>query len=158
MDYLYGEMSPQERAKFEAEMEKNDQLREEVQSLKGVRSFLKEHQDEAIPSTTMVVENPPRIIKLSKWWAIAAALLLLLAVGKIMDFRVAVGDGQLVMGFGPLEIEKADEATEPPLTIDQIQMVLAGFKEEIRTELDKQGDLITESELKVNQQKGEMKI
>ncbi len=40
MDYLYGEMSEEEKLKFEAEMAENEELSKEVQEIKEVRSFL----------------------------------------------------------------------------------------------------------------------
>jgi len=156
MDYLYGEMSESDQIQFEKEMDRNEALRKEVQSLKEVRSFLQEHKEEAIPSSTVVIENPSRVFRISKWWAVAASLLLLLMAGKILDFRVTAGDGQLVMGFGPLEENKIVQPQEPELTVEQLEEILAELKSEIKTELNKQGTLIAQSDQKITDQKAEM--
>ena len=156
MDYLYGEMSDNERKQFEIEMDQNEALRKEVDALKGVRSFLNEHKDEPIPSSTVVVEKQGRVVRLSKWWAIAASLLILLTLGKMLDFRVSIGEGQMVMGFGPIEKEDKNEVQEPTITRDQMANMLADLKKELRDELEEQGQLIAQSEQKITDQRAEM--
>jgi hypothetical protein len=156
MDYLYGEMSEEEKSQFEIKMREDDALKREVESINEVRSFLQEHKDEPLPSTTTIVEKPARIYHFSKWWAIAASLLLLLIAGKVLDFRVKTGDGQLVMGFGPIEENAVIEPIQPGFTAEQLEGILVSFKDEIRSELDKQAELMVQSDQKISDQRDEM--
>ncbi len=53
-------------------------------------------------------------------------------------------------------MEKVEIPQEPSLTAKQLQEILAGLKDEIRTELDKQGELIAQSDQKITNQKADM--
>ncbi|MEL6941069.1 MAG: hypothetical protein AAFO82_00235 [Bacteroidota bacterium] len=98
MDYLYGELSAQERAAFEQELQNNPQLQQELKDFQSTRSML--HQVEEIQPKATVVELKPKPVistRAVKWLSAAAAIALLLLVGKP---RMEVGSDGFMIAFG----------------------------------------------------------
>ena len=83
INYLYQEMSPSEKSS----VEHNKEMMKEVNELASVRTFLRSDAD-VKPNAAPIFIKPKRRIVISKWWAMAASLALLLAAGKVFDVRV----------------------------------------------------------------------
>lgn len=101
LEYLYDEMNPSSKREFETELLNNPKLKKELEELTQVRTFLAQSQDQR-PQPLELVVNPVRTTRrISRWWAIAASLLMLIVAGKTFDFRVQTQGSNLVVGFGP---------------------------------------------------------
>lgn len=120
LDYLYGEMSAVEQKNFEAQLQQDSVLRKEVEELRQVRTFLAGSVDEVPEPITLMINTPPKVKKLSRWWAIAASLLILVVGAKLLNFRVESNASHLVMGFGPMNL--AQPTTSPDLQKQYVQL------------------------------------
>ncbi len=132
MDYLYGEMEDEQRKEFESRVENDKALREELQSLEQVRLFLHKSEDQE------PVVKKTRTAKLSifrsRWFAIAASLLVLLVAGKLLDLRMMVSNQQFVVQFG-------DEIPViPPDDVEKYDQILAALQS-LQTKVDQKADL-----------------
>lgn len=131
VDFLYEEMSEQEKSDMLGSLESNTQLSQKIAELQDVRSFLQTSKDvPVIAEVPLPSSKPSRSIFQSRWWAIAASLLVLLVAGKLLDVRVTWDDQQFTMGFG-----KYTEETQGQLATQQqlatLQATLVSLEERL---------------------------
>lgn len=105
LDYLYDEMSEPEKSAFENELAQDSALKKELEEMQMVRGYLKRSQDEISAPVKLVINRPEVRYFRSRWWAIAASLLVLLIAGKLMNLRINVTDQQLLLSYGPVQSE-----------------------------------------------------
>ena len=142
IEYLYGEMSPEEENAFKARLAKDPVLRKEWEAMNNTRAFLKDHMDEIPMSHPLVVKTGKKNIFKSKWWAIAASLALLMICGKLLDLRVSVGNGQLAIHYGAQAEEKQEQPVLPVLTLEELAASIDGLKKDLIDRIDKyQGEV-----------------
>jgi len=109
MAYLYGELSAQERADFEKQIEQNADLQQELKELKSTRSLLRQLEDIQPKSTVVEIKSTPIISMRSiKWMSIAATAALLLLVGKP---RLEIGNNGFSLAFGTPPSERMETNT-----------------------------------------------
>ena len=101
ISYLYQEMHASERRSLET----NQEMMKEARELAEVRAFLQSDEDESGGNTPIFIK-PKRRINLSKWWALAASLVILLVAGKLLDVRFEKKGNQLTLSYG--ELPEAD--------------------------------------------------
>jgi molecular chaperone DnaK (HSP70) len=108
IDYIYNEMNPSERSDFEKMMAEDASLRIEVEQLIESRTLIAQELDYLPPLEEVKAAEALSIksVSVSKWWAIAASLLLLCAMSFLTGLRIGVQDNSLVIGFGEVKLEK----------------------------------------------------
>ena len=105
LDYLYDEMSAEDRQAFEKELAADESLRKELGQLKQVRSHLQTVPQMALrtPMAVPVAERPQPVHRmrwLKPFYGVAASIAALLLLGAWTGFHVEVGQGQMVLAFG----------------------------------------------------------
>lgn len=130
MDYLYGEMPPDERPDFEAWLEQHPEAKQELDALQQTRTTLAMSIDE-VPAP-LVVELPREQRIPHRWWARAAAVAILLVAGWLLNFQLQIGEKGLTLSLGEApavtpqtiasEPASAQNETPVPLTVDHQQM------------------------------------
>lgn len=131
VDFLYEEMSEQEKIDMLSSLESNTQLSQKIAELQDVRSFLQTSKD--IPVLTEVpvpTPKPSRSIFRSRWWAIAASLLVLLVAGKLLDIRLTWDERQLSMGFGEYK-DRSVSQLETQQQLATLQATLVSLQERL---------------------------
>jgi hypothetical protein len=118
--YLYGEMSTEERLRFEKEMESDPDLRNEFMELKQVRKGLSQLEDKEVMepfflwgrNSASAGSNPFRrksLILFKPFIAVAASLVILLMVGYLTRFSISYQQDRLFIGFnGPEQTQPVD--------------------------------------------------
>lgn len=151
MDYLYEEISEEEKEKLENYLEHNPQLRKELNKLRDTRSLLQK-MPEADPARQLLVMEP-RNRTFRQWWrqakallpqsflgraafAAAAGLILFLMVGSVARLHIDTsGEGLSVsMGYTPTVKPQLSE-TQTEALVNQIReenaAMLADYAETI---------------------------
>lgn len=101
VDFLYKEMSDHERMDMVSSLKSNAQLSQKIADLENVRSFLQTSSDVSVQAEAPIsTPKPSKSIFRSRWWAIAASLLVLLVAGKLLDVRITWDERQFTMGYG----------------------------------------------------------
>lgn len=133
LDYLYDEMTPDLREEFERELRNNAKLQSELRELQEVRSFLSHSTDQVAQPIEMVVKPVTPVRRISRWWAIAASLLLLIAAGKMLDLKVRSQGSGLVIGFG--DLEQPDQSINDDLKVQyaQLQGAIQSLQEQLNS-------------------------
>ena len=118
--YLYGEMSTEDRLRFEKEMESDPDLKNEFMELKQVRKGLSQLEDKEVMEPfflwgrngTSESVNPFRrksLILFKPFIAVAASLVILLLVGYLTRFSISYQQDRLFIGFnGAQQSQPAD--------------------------------------------------
>ena len=127
IEYVYQEMSASERKDFEA-------LPENVQTarqLSEIRAFLRSDKDEQ-PGGQPIFIKPRRRIIFSKWWAIAAGMLMLLFAGRLLDVRIEKADQSFTFSYGGYE--KAQPAVQA--NYDDVLASMASLRYDLNKRID----------------------
>ena len=122
LEYLYGEMDQEQRRTFEEAMQRDEGLQKEVAEFQMVRNFLDASPDEGAAPIKLVVNPSPKIKRFSKWWSIAAAIMMLLVAGKVLGLNVRVADRQISIAYGTshqLEDEGPEQGAEHYVELKQ---------------------------------------
>lgn len=131
MDYLYGEMTAEEKKNFEVKLANDSELQKEFKELSEVRSELDKLSDKEVMEPFSALGKPRggrwsnplakrRLIVFKPVTAVAAALLLLMLFGYVTDFSISINDQGFYLGFG-----KADaEIQENYMTQEQVADLL----------------------------------
>ncbi|MEM1328784.1 MAG: hypothetical protein AAGI23_22700 [Bacteroidota bacterium] len=139
MDYLYGELSAEERQAFEAEIQQNEDLQAELSELKSMRAMLRQVDHHLPKSTVVELRTIPRITpRQIRWLSMAAAVALLLLVGKP---KLDVGQNGVSLAFGtpPHSTEQAIMTT-PDLTADDYVAITRELMAQDQQRVDKRLD------------------
>jgi len=129
--YLYGEMSTEERIRFEKEMEADPELKNEFLELKQVRKGLSTLEDKEVMEPFFLWgrngvngwSNPFKrrsLILFKPFIAVAASIVILMLVGYLTNFSITYQENQLFIGFNkPIVTHPANV-----LTADQIRSLV----------------------------------
>ena len=119
IDYLYGEMSADEKLAFEKELEANTELKAELDELSGVRSFLHHAEDkEVVPPSFVFNSGQARQVSFVqsdafRWvGSIAAGLAVLLVSAFVLNFRVSTNEAGLQIGFGESQMVASNQVSK----------------------------------------------
>ncbi|MBX2816369.1 MAG: hypothetical protein KTR24_10235 [Saprospiraceae bacterium] len=107
IDYLYGEMAPEETEAFESRLRKDKELADKLSALRSVQEHLREDIDLEPPANVQIVPLRSKRAISKHWWAAAASLLVLLIAGKALDLNLHLDSKQLTIAFGK------DESVKP---------------------------------------------
>ncbi|MEM9987566.1 MAG: hypothetical protein AAF804_20945, partial [Bacteroidota bacterium] len=98
VDYLYGELDPEQAQAVEAYLDQHPELRQELGEMAGVRSFLADGRQEAELPPLELSLGEAKVVKplWSRVWfqALAAAIVLLFLIAGL-DLRVSWQPGQV---------------------------------------------------------------
>jgi tellurite resistance protein len=140
IDYLYGELSAEERQAFEAELKQDKALQEELRELTSTRAMLR-HVDYQLPKSTVVeLKTTPHITaRQIKWLSMAAAIALLLLVGKP---KLDIGKQGVSLAFGtpPTPQLPSIAANSPDLTADDYVAITRELVAQDQQRVDKRLD------------------
>ena len=157
LDYLYGEMDLQARLEFEKKLQNDAALQSELRELQQVRAFLGQSKDIAPNPINMVVNTTHTTRKLSRWWAIAASLLILVVAGKMLDLRIESSGSHLVVGFGPLQSENTTSPEIMKAQYASLQQAITDLQKQISTQAEPrlQSSMVSETDLSEQSQQNQ---
>lgn len=109
MDYLYGEMPPQEKISFEQELRDNPEWRKELDGLRAVRNSLKTLEDVEKMAPVILQKQQPVYAGGSndgvRWFkpvvAVAASFILIFTLAYVTDLRLQKLENGWFLSFGP---------------------------------------------------------
>jgi hypothetical protein len=116
MAYLYNEMTPEEKIRFEKFLSENKDLQKELEDLQAVRQQLGTWKDKEIMEPITITEQggprqwlspfiPRKSFYLRPILAVAASLALLLLLGYLTHFQISFRNNDLFIGFQHAENE-----------------------------------------------------
>lgn len=131
MAYLYGELEGLEKEKFEKYLLLHPEVSIQLDHLRELRKMMESVKDKEVIAPPIFVGDHKR----NMFWSspylktivgIAASLLLVILVGKLVDVRVKYFNGELTLGFGnPVEVKpKTMLPQTPALTVNEVQEMI----------------------------------
>ena len=133
IDYLYNEMSAEEKIAFEIKLKADPALKRELDELQGVRQVIQAEREVVMPVQTIQPMRKkkngvhPMVLNLL---AIAASLALLMIVGSLSNFHVQKRDGQFVLGFG------TNHSIEQPTTNPNFETMVGSQINQLRNDME----------------------
>ncbi|MFY0654093.1 MAG: hypothetical protein JXQ96_18795 [Cyclobacteriaceae bacterium] len=129
IDFLYGNLSAEDRQKMQEAMDKDPQLKKEVEEMAGVMEFMGKSEDkEVIPPSFVFEDESKRPVSFFAHRSfryiasVAASLFILLMAGYVTNFKVLSNSEGMVIGFG-------SNAEQEGITKDEVR----GIMEEVLT-------------------------
>ncbi len=112
ISYLYDEMSIEEKKAFEQEIEQNQSLKKELESLKQASEFFQQIEDHTPvqPLVLTPAQNPTfdwRQVLGNPWLQIAASVILLMLTAALIDLRISVAPRELRVQFGAPQLQRS---------------------------------------------------
>jgi len=130
MAFLYGELEGAEKEKIEQYILSNAEARLELEKFRHLRGMLGTVKDkEVIAPPIFVGDSKQRYFWSTPYFrtisSIAASLLVIMLVGKIVDLRIRTSNHELKISFGEQEeIKPANTAPASTLTAEQVQEMI----------------------------------
>lgn len=132
LDYLYGEMSSDDRAAFEKKLKENHSLRAELDELSEVRAELENLKDKEVmepfstwgkvkSSAWFSAMRTRKVIVFRPVTAIAASLVILFMIGYLTNFSLSVTNQGFQLGFG----EQIAQNVQPYFTEDEVKTIVS---------------------------------
>jgi hypothetical protein len=124
MDYLYGEMTAEERKDYEAWLEQHPEVQAELEELQDSRAWLAEVEP-AIPQP-LVVNLPAERTFDRKWLYRAGAAAAVILALWLFNFQIRTDQGGLILSFGNPErlqtvpVAKGEEDKDPTQQFEQL--------------------------------------
>lgn len=137
VSYLYDDLSAVERRVFEQHIDGCEPCRDEVQSLKGLRGAFVLESMPPMPRTVQLPSPTPQrtaVLPLyqSNWFravaTVAAAIILIVLTARLVDLRVQVADGAMIVRFG--DAPESVAKPEPVDTAPSLELLFAELKAE----------------------------
>lgn len=154
MDYLYEEISAEDKQRLEDYLEKNPNLQKELDQLQQTRNLLQQMPIEEPAQKLLVVE--PRKRSFGQWWAeaknllpqtmwgktgfaLAAGFALLMMIGSVAKVEIASTDAGYTFSLGQSPVaEKGLSAEQTEALIDQIRQENAAMLQQYANALNEQ--------------------
>ena len=155
MDYLYDEISADDKKKLEAYLAGHPELKHELEQLRRTQSTLQQ-MPEAPPAEKFLVMDPANKPSPTGWWqniqwllphsgwartalATAACLMLLLITGALVDLNIQSSEAGFTVSFGePIPIQ----SQETGLTEAQAEAILQQIQRENAAILTEYADML----------------
>jgi hypothetical protein len=121
--YLYGELEDEDKIKFEQYLIQNPSAQQELEKFKGLRKMMSSVEDKEVIAPPIVLgDNRQRFLwdtpYLKTIASIAASLIIVMLVAKLLDIRVSKTDNQFTMSFGE-PVKQQDELPAQPMLSQQ---------------------------------------
>lgn len=147
IDYLYDEMSPDERREFEEILRNNHDLQQDLHELQTTRNLLQQDSDEITPGRLMMIQSDAdhssekasikpsgssNIFSLKTFAAVAAAILVAVSLFSFANLQITHTDRGTLISFGtpqPQPIEEPAE-TESFITEDEFYVMMGELQEQ----------------------------
>lgn len=111
LDYIYGEMSANEKKEFEVKLKSDNELQSEYKALTEVRDELESLKDKEVmepfsawakqrSSYWFKVNQKRRLVVFRPITAVAASLVILMLVGYLTNFTISMNNNGFHAGFG----------------------------------------------------------
>lgn len=123
MDYLYGELSPEEEAAFKAEIEANPTLQKELEKLQSTHAIMQQIPDEkaALPLFFGKPPKPRAAQKSYSNWLVAASVTLALLLGFwLIPVKLNYGTQGLSIHFGNSSTNTTPSTEKLPQAEDKL--------------------------------------
>lgn len=128
MDYLYDEMEPEERHKFEEILRSNPDLQQELDEMQLTRKLLSEDTGEITPGNLMLIKTgsdsssgkddrtaaSEKVTGLKLFTGVAAAILLAFALFSFANLQITHSDRGTLISFG--DVPPSQPVDEPAST------------------------------------------
>lgn len=130
MAYLYGELEGAEKEAIEKYLLENADARAELEKLKALRSLMANVKDKEVIAPPLFLGDNQRKGLLDTPYirtilSIAASLLFLILVGRLVDLRIGWTDNALSIGFGPPPTPvQHSVASTPTLTQAEVEEMI----------------------------------
>lgn len=119
MDYIYEEMSTEQRLEFEKELESNKELKRELEDFTSVRKGLSYLEDKEVMEPFFLWNKNRRaawtspfqrrgLILFKPVVAVAAMIIAVLLIGYLTNFTVTYENGSFYMGYQKAPVESGD--------------------------------------------------
>lgn len=154
MDYLYDEISEEEKANLESYLDENPKLEKELDQLRKTRTLLQK-MPEVDPARKLLVMEP-RNRSFSQWWreaghllprsfigkagfAAAACLILLLIAGSLTKFHIETSSSgiSISMGYSPT-VNQGLSAQQASALVKQIHQENAAMLSKYARQINQQ--------------------
>jgi hypothetical protein len=153
MAYLYGELEGEEKQRMDQYLFESAEAREEFEKFRYLRGMMSAVTDkEVIAPPIFVGETRRRFLWNTPYFntivSIAASLLLIIFVGKLINARVSISNNEFKLSFGEVKTQLVPEKVKTPLqnlTAEEVQQM-------INYSLD-QNNLAMQSSLKESREK-----
>ncbi|MGC3943335.1 MAG: hypothetical protein QM762_02170 [Chryseolinea sp.] len=131
MAYLYGELEGAEKEAIEKYLEENEEARASLEKLKSLRLLMSNVKDKEVIAPPLFLGDAPKPRLLDTPYirtilSIAASLLLVMLVGKLVDIRAGWSGNELSISFGapvkPVEVVPAPAV--PEITQRNVQQMI----------------------------------
>ena len=128
MAYLYNELSGEEKILVEKYLLENPTAMKELESLRHLRKMMATVSDKEVIAPPIVMEDSNQRFfwnapYLKTILGIAASLLLLMVVGKLINVKMKYSDNQVSVSFGE-QAEHVESSTNAGMTPDQVQQMI----------------------------------
>lgn len=126
MAYLYGELDDNERTMFEQFLASNPEARLQLEKLKEVRKVMAQVEDKEVIAPAIIIsdERPSKGLwempYVKTLLSMAAAIALLIIVGRLADLHIQYEKNTLVIGFGKTNVQEA-----PSVTASEVQQMIS---------------------------------
>lgn len=156
MDYLYEEITSEDKQRLEAYLKEHPDLQKELDKLQQTRSLLRQMPEEQPSQKLLMME--PRKRTFSQWWqevryllpqsflgktgfAVAAGLMLLMVIGSVAKVHVETTDAgySLSLGYQPV-INEGLSVQQTEALIDQIRRENAAMLADYAGSLNRQNE------------------
>jgi hypothetical protein len=129
LSYLYGELEGPEREKVEQYLLGNAEARKEFEQFRQLRSMMGAVADkEVIAPPIFVDDNKQRYFWNTTYFkmvlSVAASLLLVMVVGKLMDIQISAGGNEFRMSFGTPQKKEIVSPAAPSLSPTEVQQMI----------------------------------
>ena len=129
IDYLYDEMSPDERKAFETHLRDHPDLQQELDDMTATRRLFQEDTDDITPGKLMLIDIPDQkdeevrkpvtIFTLRAVAAVAAAILLAVLLFSVANLQITQTDSGTLISFGSAPDPLPQTETEPDVQTEQ---------------------------------------
>jgi hypothetical protein len=129
MAYLYDELEGAEKERVEQYLVEHPEELKELQQLRGVSSMLRSVKDKEVIAPPIFIPDANE----RRFWdapyfktvtSIAASLLIVLLVGKLMGTRVTVSESEFRISFGDQPVERGESPAVASLTERAVQEMI----------------------------------
>ncbi|MCV9386225.1 anti-sigma factor family protein [Reichenbachiella ulvae] len=116
IDYLYGEMSKEEKLRFEERLQSDQELRNHLDQMSTTSDHLQQVMEEEVVIPPFLIHETRSEDRIGFWhssavrWtgSVAAAGLILLVAAFALDLRVTQNEGGVLLSFGEVKTTRDD--------------------------------------------------
>lgn len=133
MAYLYGELEPEEKLKFERYLSTHPEAGRILAEYRDLRTMLDGIGDKEVIAPPIFVSSSESAQRKGYFWdapyvktiaTIAASLLIIILAGKVADVQLVVSPRTFTLSFGPTEVAREEQPEAAALSAQQVQKMI----------------------------------